>query len=54
MGPTNLINKGHLTQKWPFGTKSSGLVIKDCLKIEGCKIEGLLATTEQNDEGNKQ
>ncbi len=25
-------------RKWPFGTKSSGLIIK----IEGCKIEGLL------------
>ncbi len=25
-----------------FGTKSSGLIIKDGLKIEGCKIEGLL------------
>ncbi len=26
----------------PFGTKSSGLIIKGGLKIEGCKIEGLL------------
>ncbi len=26
----------------PFGTKSSGLIIKGGPKIEGCKIEGLL------------
>ena len=29
-------------RKLPFGTKSSGLIIKGGLKIEGCKIEGLL------------
>ncbi len=29
-------------QKLPFETKSSGLIIKGGLKIEGCKIEGLL------------
>ncbi len=29
-------------RKLPFGTKSSGLTIKGGLKIEGCKIEGLL------------
>ena len=27
-----------------FGTKSSSLIIKGGLKIEGCKIEGLLYT----------
>ncbi len=30
------------TKKLPLGAKSSGLIIKGCLKIEGCKIEGLL------------
>ncbi len=29
-------------RKMPFATKSSGLIIKEGLKIEGCKIEGLL------------
>ena len=29
-------------RKLPFETKSSGLIIKGGLKIEGCKIEGLL------------
>ncbi len=29
-------------RKLPFGTKSSGLIIKGGLKIEGCKLEGLL------------
>ncbi len=29
----------------PFGTKSSSLIIKGGLKIEGCKIEGLLYST---------
>ncbi len=29
-------------RKLPFGTKSSGLIIKGGPKIEGCKIEGLL------------
>ncbi len=29
-------------RKLPFGTKSSGLISKGSLKIEGCKIEGLL------------
>ncbi len=28
--------------KLPPGTKSSGLIIKGGLKIEGCKIEGIL------------
>ncbi len=28
-------------RKLPFGTKSSGLIIKGGLKIEGCKTEGL-------------
>ncbi len=28
--------------EWHFGTKLSGLIIKDGLKIKGCKIEGLL------------
>ena len=37
-----LKNKGHLTQKLLFGTKSSGLLIKGGLKLEGWKIEGLL------------
>ncbi len=37
-----VLNKGHLTQKLPFGTKSSGLIIKGGLQIEVCKIEGLL------------
>ncbi len=31
-------------RKMTFGTKSSGLIIKGGLKIEGCKIEGLLYT----------
>ncbi len=31
-------------RKLPFGTISSGLIIKGGLKIEGCKIEGLLYT----------
>ncbi len=29
-------------RKLPFGTQSSGHIIKGGLKIEGCKIEGLL------------
>ncbi len=27
-------------RKLPFGTKSSGVIIKGALKIQGCKIEG--------------
>ena len=29
-------------RKLTFGNKSNGLIIKGGLKIEGCKIEGLL------------
>ncbi len=34
--------RGHLTQKIALWTKSRGLIIKGGLKIQGCKIEGLL------------
>ncbi len=31
-----------------YGTKPSGLIIKGGLKIEGCKVEGLLYSSSQN------
>ncbi len=34
--------EGHLTQKGALWDQISGLIIKCSLKIEGCKIEGLL------------
>ncbi len=33
----------------PFGTKSSSLIIEGGLKIEGCKIEGLLYRNNTSD-----
>ncbi len=41
------------TEIFPFGTKSSGLIIKGGLKIEGCKIEGPLYTYSEENEAMK-
>ncbi len=37
-------NKGHLAQKIADWDQINSLIIKGGLKIEGCKIEGLLYT----------